>query len=528
MKGIGINKEVLDNLDFKLAIKRIQRDISSDFIFAPHFSIIFEKASNELIDQLKTKLASGNYSPRLPISMNVIKPNGFSRNGSILEPIDRLAYQVVVDYISKNAEEQIDRTQVFSNILINNATDEDGHMFERSGICYDGFKNRIQELIKSVKYTHVLKSDIASYFDKIYQHNIGNLLYSSGADRNAVSFLERFMLLITENDSHGIIQGIFPSDLLGNFALCTIDAQHSIEGLKFARYVDDMYIFFESLNEARIHKVKLGNWLRVDGLTLNESKTKIFEVNELLHEETELDKLFENAKEEILNRTIEVDLEYGTGSILWDLETGSEYEVEYDTEDLKLEATKKLFDSNENSTNRFKVEKYCLSIFAAVNSDCAVKSVLENFANEPSLAQTYFGYLRKMIVSGKVSVLGIEELLKKPNLIFDYQKKWVYSLILYLDNVSSEILDIAIKDLKSQDKNNALRALCAIIIGKHGSSALRRILKVHYQTENSEYVKSAILFAAQYFSTQDRDTCYKAWSGHSDVNSLIVRALKNK
>jgi adenosine deaminase len=161
IKGIGIDKDVLDKFDYELAIKRIKRDINSDFIFAPHYSIIFEKASKELFEQLKTKLLSGNYSTRLPISMNVIKQNGFSRNGSILEPIDRLAYQLVVDYIGKNAENEIDRTQVFSNVLLNE--DIDGKMFERSGDSYDKFKNRIQELSKSGKYTHVLKSDISSY-----------------------------------------------------------------------------------------------------------------------------------------------------------------------------------------------------------------------------------------------------------------------------------------------------------------------------------------------------------------------------
>ena len=85
--------------------------------------------------------------------MNVIKQNGFSRNGSILEPIDRLAYQLVVDYIGENAENEIDRTQVFSNILLKD--DIDGKMFERSGDSYDKFKNRIQELSKSGKYTSV-------------------------------------------------------------------------------------------------------------------------------------------------------------------------------------------------------------------------------------------------------------------------------------------------------------------------------------------------------------------------------------
>ncbi|TKC00133.1 RNA-directed DNA polymerase [Pedobacter cryophilus] len=525
MKGIGINKEILDIFNLDLSIKRIKKDISSDFIFAPHYSIIFEKASQELFEQLKTKLLSGNYSARLPISMNVIKPNGFSRKGSILEPIDRLAYQLIVDTISTYAETQIDRTQVFSNVLLEN--DEDGYMFEKSSESFDNFKNRIQELCICGKYSYVLKADIASYFDKIYQHNIGNLLYSSGADRNAVSFLERFMLMLSENDSHGIIQGVFPSDLLGNFSLCGIDALHSVEGLEFARYVDDMYIFFENLNDARIHKVRLGNWLRIDGLTLNESKTKIFEVNELLNEESELDKLFEEAKKEILERTIEFDVEYGSASILWDLETGFEYDDEYDQEDLKLEATKKLYDSNKEPSSRFKIEKYCLSVFATFNSDYALSSVLKNFADEPSLAQTYFGYLRKMIVNDKVSVIDIEGLLSKPNLIFDYQKKWVYSLILYLNDASPEILNLAIKDLKS-NVNNTLRGICAIILGKHGNSAFRRILKTHYQSENSEYVQSAILFAAQYFSTQERDTCYKAWAGHSDINSLIVIALKNK
>ncbi|SDU12314.1 Reverse transcriptase (RNA-dependent DNA polymerase) [Polaribacter sp. Hel1_33_78] len=526
IKGIGIDKDVLDKFDYELAIKRIKRDINSDFIFAPHYSIIFEKASKELFEQLKTKLLSGNYSTRLPISMNVIKQNGFSRNGSILEPIDRLAYQLVVDYIGKKAENEIDRTQVFSNVLLNE--DIDGKMFERSGDSYDKFKNRIQELSKSGKYTHVLKSDISSYFDKIYQHNIGNLLYSSGADSKAVSFLERFMLLLRENDSHGIVQGVFPSDLLGNFALCDIDAQHSLEGLEFSRYVDDIYIFFDSLNNAKIHKVRLGNWLRKDGLTLNESKTRIFEVNELQHEESELDKLFENAKSEIIDRTIEIDVNYGLDSLIWDLETNTTYEEKYDEEDLKLEATKKLFNSRKEFSNKFKIEKYCLSIFTTVNCDYAIEQVLKNFADEPSLAQTYFGYLRKMIVSNRITHSDIESLLKKPNLIFDYQKKWVYSLILYLDNVNPEILNIAMKDLKSNEKNISLRALCAIIIGKHGTSAFRRILKTHYQSENSEYVKSAILYASQYFSTQNRDTCYKAWSGHSDINTLIVRALKKK
>lgn len=394
-------------------------------------------------------------------------------------------------------------------------------MFERSSESYDNFKQRVQTLCESGSYQFVLKADIASYFDKIYQHIIGNLLKSSSADNTSVSFLERLLLHLSQNDSHGIVQGIFPSDFLGNFALCDVDAQHSIQGLEFARYVDDMYIFFPTLNEARIHKIRLSNWLSADGLTLNESKTKIFKVEDLLHEETEIDKLFEAAKEEIVEGTINVGYD---SNIFWDLETNEEY----DDDDLKLEAIKNLFNIELEPFKRNKIDKFCLPVFSAFDSDYALQYVLENFANEPSMAQIYFGYLRKMIVTNKVSNSDIELLLKHENLIFDYQKKWVYATLLYSDNLSKGILKEAVKDLLATEKNVGLRALCAIIIGKNGSSALRRILKTHYAKENSEYVKSAILYAAQYFPSQERDTCYKAWAGHSETNSLIVKALKNK
>lgn len=91
MKGLGLDNKVVDALDKTLALKRIQRDIQSDFIFAPHLNIIFHQAGDELFDQLVSKLKSGQYFTRLPITIHVIKPNGFNRLGSILEPLDRLA-----------------------------------------------------------------------------------------------------------------------------------------------------------------------------------------------------------------------------------------------------------------------------------------------------------------------------------------------------------------------------------------------------------------------------------------------------
>lgn len=206
-------------------------------------------------------------------------------------------------------------------------------MFEKFNESYNSFRKHIGVLCTSGKYKYVLRADIASYFYRIYQHVVGNLLYSSGANKDAVSFLEKFLMQLSQNASHGIIQGVLPSDFLGNFALCDIDAQHSLGDLEFGRYVDDMYIFFQELNKAKLHKVNLSSWLRRDGLTLNEAKTKIYKVEDLLKEETELDRLFENAKKEVVEGTINIGYET---NLFWNLEA----DIEMDDDDVELQATK--------------------------------------------------------------------------------------------------------------------------------------------------------------------------------------------
>lgn len=519
MKGIGLDNKIIDQFDKSLAFKRIQKDIQGDFIFAPHLNIVYHQTPYELYDQLVNKLKSGKYFPRLPITMNVIKPNGFSRPGSILEPFDRLAYQLIVDLISPFGEKEIDRSQVFSHKLLEN--DVDGYMFERSNESYREFKDRIQELCEKKIYKYVLRADIASYFDRLYQHVLGNLLYSSNADKEAVGFLEKFLLQLSQNDSHGIIQGVFPSDFLGNFCLCNIDIQHSMEGLEFARYVDDMYIFFSDYNDARIHKVRLSNWLRKDGLTLNESKTKIYKTKDLLAEETELDRMFTAAKEEIVEGTINIGYEQ---NIFWNLETNAEME----DEDVELEATKTLFDIEIEGDTRQKIDRFCLPVFSALESDYPLDYVISHYSKEPSMAQTYFGYLSKMIRKDTRIASAIEKIFGEPDLIFDYQKKWLYSTLLYSDSVSEGVIKHALGDLQNPAKNIGLRSLCSILVGKAGSAGQRRVLKSHYANENSEFVKSAILFSAQYFPAQEKDTCFKAWSGHNETNSLIVTAIKKK
>ena len=519
----GLDHKVIQELNPELALQGIKNDLQSDFIYAPHLNAIFSLAGPDLWERLIGKLRSGNYEPNLPITLEVPKISGFSRPGSILWPFERLIYQASIDRIATVAESTLNREQVFSYVLLEE--DPNGFMFESASDCYTNFKNKIIEYSQLGDYTHVLKADVASFFERLYQHVLINLLSSAGCNNYVVSFLEKFLSLLTQKDSHGIIQGVFPSDFLGNFYLCSLDAEHQINEIPFVRYVDDIYMFFRSEKEVNIHKIFLSSWLRRDGLNLNEAKTRTFEVEDLVKEETEIELMFEEAKKEAWSELSRED--FYASTISWDFLFEEEPEEEFDEEDIELEATKKLFDLEEvNKETKNKIVKFCLPIFTATHNEYAIDFVLSSFPESKHMAQPYARYLKKFIRNNQDVTRAVESLLGNDEVYYEYQFMWLYAALMGADKVSFDSVKYAINQLRNTKLSEALRATCAVFVGKFGNVTQRRILKTHYSEEPSSYVKSAILHSARHFPKNEKETCYTAWSGHNEVNSLIVSALK--
>jgi hypothetical protein len=92
----GFDSAAMSKIDWKLALARVSHDLRSDFIYAPHIGFIYAKAGEELIQEVKSALTNGKYSPGVPITIEVpksfrirvaVKPErlgpNFSRPGSI-------------------------------------------------------------------------------------------------------------------------------------------------------------------------------------------------------------------------------------------------------------------------------------------------------------------------------------------------------------------------------------------------------------------------------------------------------------
>ncbi|MBN2413447.1 hypothetical protein JXQ31_17345 [candidate division KSB1 bacterium] len=527
----GLDKTSLDLLDFNFALKRIQVDIQTDFILAPHYNFIFLKASEELCSRTYDQLKSGKYEPELPITMCIPKPRGFTRPGSILQPIDRLIYQSIIDNIAPTVENNIDRTRTFSHILVYD--DQKGIMFKPSHESWEQFKRKISEICSLKGY--ILKSDVANYFERIPQHHLINLLHASGCNSNIINLLEKILLAFREKNSFGIIQGNFSSDLLGNFYLSDLDAFCELNNIPSARFVDDLYMQFNTEAEAIKGLMVLIERLRQNGLHLNEYKSGIRSADSVIKEETELDKIFNEAREEVeqemrknavsdMAPSIEAVRPYGF-SINWEID---ESDIELDEDVVNFSSVVRLYNSIDDFPEQSdKIEKFCLPILNLMDSDIAIDNSIEGILRKPYMSRVYNAYISSFVQKNNSVAQKLENILDSDLIVTEYQLMYIFAALMKCDRPNRNTINRALRILQNHQNIKEIRAITALFAAKYGNPQQKHSVKLAYESEPSPYVRSAILYASRHFSTPEQRTCIKAWGGHNLINSLISVALKD-
>jgi len=520
--SFGIDDKFIKSLDFELAIERITSDIKSDFILAPHLSCIYTDSKNELIDEVKNLLKSGHFSPSLPISIDVpkkqrinsrgtrrISPN-FVRPGSILWPKDRLLYQVLADIAQPIIESKLNRNICFSHLPADG--NSKGRMFQASRDCWSSMQSKLSEYAKQ-DYPVILQADIASCFQSINQHTLINTLDGSGYPKEGIKPLESMLTQMSSSrSSRGIIQGVFPSDLFGNFYLFPIDRYISDRRIPSVRYVDDIYIFFKSHEECDRFIGGLYGELRKLDLNLNEAKSCITTPTEILTSDPDLDSLFSKAVQEIESlyeegRYEEIYTDYGFQTI-W-----VEYDLEENKNVIELHATKILYDElNKYPNNTEEIERFCLPMFSAFNSDHALDEVLNKVETTPSMSQIYFSYLSNFLTNDKVTS-KIESVLSQMKLQFEWEYLWALACAIKLEKASDSLVS-SFLNISQNSTHESVIALALIAAAKHGDYDRQKTVVEMLQRTQSEYIRGAILFSSRYM--------------HKSLRKITIDLLENQ
>lgn len=513
----GLDRTIIAQIDHDNVIAHVKADIRSDFILAPHYMAIFNRAGDELWDQLKQQLKAGTYQPELPVTISVPKERFFTRPGSILRPADRFMYQALVDGITDRLEEGLDRTRSFSHV----PSDQEGQMFNPNHESWERFQARVAEICDGSEF--ILKADISNYFERLPQHHLVNLMAAVGCAPEVVSLLEEMMLAFRERNSFGIIQGVYPSDALGNFFLSDFDAYCDLAEVLSARYVDDIYMGFPSEAEARKGLASLIETLRKDGLHLNEYKSKIIPADEVIQEETMIDRLFDEVRKEVEDDDIyERASPYG-----FEVEWEDEDDDDEDEDDggLGNAAVERLMDSIDDYPNQEdQIEKFCLPILRSAQSSSAVEHVLGNLKEKPQQTRLYFSYISTFVRTDQYVVDALEELVADDT-VSDYQRMFLLAALLRAKTVARATVNSALQWLQNRTVAKETRAIAAIFAAKHGVAQQKRTVRTSYEDEPSDYVRSAILYSSKYLTVVEKKTCKRAWGGHNAINTLIAQTI---
>jgi hypothetical protein len=352
-ESFGLDPALVSKIAWSLALKRVIHDLRSDFIWAPHIRFIYHRAGDALVGQIKADLSNGTFHTGVPLTIEVpksfrIKVGGkskrlgpsFSRPGSVLPPRDRILYQAMADEAASIVEKKTDKSRSFSHRL---AEDGSSAMFLSTRKCWSELQKALKAHIANPKFKYILKVDVADYFGSINQHTLINTLKDSGYNGSLAAKLESLLISYTgQRSSRGILQGVYPSDLFGAFYMNAVDRLFDDAGMASARYVDDIYVFAESVDACDRVLRWLIPQLRTFDLALNEVKSTILTKDALFTEEPDLETLFTDAIAEIsqqIDDDDDVEVDYGFQKD-WEDDEEDEGNDEGEEVDLELEATK--------------------------------------------------------------------------------------------------------------------------------------------------------------------------------------------
>ena len=89
-------------------------------------------------------------------------------------------------------------------------------------------------------------------------------------------------------------------------------------------------------------------------------------------------------------------------------------------------------------------------------------------------------------------------------------------------------INTAVAILADRRRSNELRAACALLIAKFGSGASRTILRGHWDTEDSDHVRSAMVFGTMFFGEAERRVLLSHWGTQSPLFALIAKAVRKQ
>lgn len=265
----------------KLAIENIAKYGDTDIFPFPIEKLMFFDEKDKVI-ALINKIDADFYNyinTNPPVNINTLVPLGYTgfRWASQIDPIWNAYFLSTVLSIA----EEIESTRIpkEENIVYSYRFSPNDSNFKLFDTEYNWLKFQIDSLSyleENEKYNYVVICDIADFYSRIYHHPLENALERLPVSNDNPKKIKKIIQKFSNTKSYGLPIGCEASRILAELVLNNTDRLLHSKGIKFKRFVDDIHIFCESLQEAHSALYFLSmKLMRNEGLTIQKHKTQI-------------------------------------------------------------------------------------------------------------------------------------------------------------------------------------------------------------------------------------------------------------
>lgn len=263
----------------------------------------FEAKLEDNLNRLSELIISGNYKPQKGFKYYEPKSSGTQRTKTLLMIEDALVYQAIANIIAQRVYPLLAENDnfVFGSVLMPDVksgiellkTEKPNFFFFKFWKSLFGrFKDSVIKAIEEDKATYKFETDITGFFDSIPHYNLLLTLNTEfGVEDEILDILSECFNTWSgtkENSTPGvgIPQGPQPSFFFANLLLHPLDNQLINEAFKYYRYMDDIHIYGYSETELMDVLVKIDNYLKGHGLSVNSKKTSIKKIDTSKEDDT--------------------------------------------------------------------------------------------------------------------------------------------------------------------------------------------------------------------------------------------------
>lgn len=221
--------------------------------------------------------------------LDVPKENYLLRPAVVIDPVDRLAYQCLVDRISTKLVGNLGTHSYGWRLRLNNPKPG---VYSTNDIQWEHYRTQLQAL--TAHFECALKTDIVSCFASLSLDVVADVIYARAGSSQLVERLISMLDAWGRTPSRpGLPQRSLPSAVICNAILSGIDdilEYHGTllpglrEGKSYARWMDDMWLFGDDAGDLRRAQLEIQEGLRSLGLNMNSGKTKLLEGDAIAEE----------------------------------------------------------------------------------------------------------------------------------------------------------------------------------------------------------------------------------------------------